>query len=194
MYQNLWIYSNINCVLFCADYPDQDKPSVFEEVLRPRFNYKKSDKKILQVELHFFISPTDIKASILLNKLRLVGIFDLILELKSFVFDKIEEEIEEGEGGRGKGEGGMGGREGKGEGGRERGREGKGKEGGKGGGRGRREGGEEGREEGKEGGRGRREGGRGRREGRREGGREGGRGRREGGEGGREGERRREKE
>ena len=81
----------------CVGYCDQDKPSVFEEVLRPRFNYKNSKKKTLQVELHFFISPTDIKASILLNKLRLVGIFDLMLELKSFIIDKIEEEIEEGE-------------------------------------------------------------------------------------------------
>lgn len=83
----------------CVDYADQDKPSVFEQVLRPRFNYRKSEKRTLQVELHVHISPTDIKASILLNKLRLVGIFDLILELKAFVFDNPEEEVEEGKGG-----------------------------------------------------------------------------------------------
>ena len=77
-------------------YRDQDKPSVFEEVLRPRFNYKEMEKKILQVEIHVFVNPTDIKASILLNKLRLIGIFDLILELKSFVFDSLEEDVEEG--------------------------------------------------------------------------------------------------
>ena len=41
-------------------------------------------------------SPTHIKASILLNKLRLIGIFDLILALKSFIIDKIPEEVEEG--------------------------------------------------------------------------------------------------
>ncbi len=76
-------------------YEDQDKPSVFTEVLRPRFNYKES-KKTLQVEIHVFISPTEIRASILLNKLRLMGIFDLILELKSFIIDKLEEDIEEG--------------------------------------------------------------------------------------------------
>jgi len=40
------------------------------------------------------ISPDEIKASILLNKLRLMGIFDVILELKSFVFDKISEDVE----------------------------------------------------------------------------------------------------
>jgi vacuolar protein sorting-associated protein 13D len=70
---------------------------VFEEVLRPRFDYKNSEKRTLQVEIHVFISPTDIKGSILLNKLRLVGILDLILELKSFVIDKLEEEEEEEE-------------------------------------------------------------------------------------------------
>ncbi len=69
---------------------------MFEEVLRPRFNFRNSDQRRLQVEIHVFISPTEIKASILLNRLRLVGILDLILELKCFVFDKIEEDIEEG--------------------------------------------------------------------------------------------------
>ena len=106
-------------------YADQDKPSVFEEVLRPRFDYKNTEKRALQVEIHVFISPTDIKASILLNKLRLVGILDLILELKTFVVDKLEEEEEEegrrgGEevlwrrrgGGGGGGGGGRGGRRG----------------------------------------------------------------------------------
>lgn len=88
--------TQLDCLITYIGYADQDKPSVFEEVLRPRFNYKKSDQKILQVEIHVFISPSEIKASILLNKLRLVGIFDLILELKSFIFDKTEEESEEG--------------------------------------------------------------------------------------------------
>lgn len=51
------------------------------------------------MEIHVVISPSEIKASILLNKLRLVGIFGLLLELKAFVFDKLEEEeeMEEGE-------------------------------------------------------------------------------------------------
>ena len=40
------------------------------------------------------LSPHEIKASILLNKLRLMGIFDIILDLKSFVVDKISEEVE----------------------------------------------------------------------------------------------------
>ena len=40
------------------------------------------------------LSPHEIKASILLNKLRLMGIFDIILDLKSFVVDKILEEVE----------------------------------------------------------------------------------------------------
>ena len=40
------------------------------------------------------LSPNEIKASILLNKLRLMGIFDIILDLKSFVVDKISEAVE----------------------------------------------------------------------------------------------------
>lgn len=38
------------------------------------------------------MSPTQIKASILLNRLRLIGVFDLLQELKKFVVDKMPEE------------------------------------------------------------------------------------------------------
>ena len=48
--------------------------------------------------LDYALSPETIKASILLNKLRLIGIFDLIMELKSFVFDKLPESEGEEEG------------------------------------------------------------------------------------------------
>ena len=85
--------------LFYGDvgYDERDKPSVFEEVLRPTFDYgKNSPKNILQVEIHVVIEPKEIKASILLNQLRLVAIFDVILELKNFIFDKLEENQEEG--------------------------------------------------------------------------------------------------
>lgn len=41
------------------------------------------------------MSPATIKASILLNGLRLIGVFDLLLELKKFVIDKLPEEEEE---------------------------------------------------------------------------------------------------
>ena len=75
-----------------------DKSSVFEEVLRPRFRPDSNKRKAIQVEIHVFLSPKEIKASILLNKLRLIGIFDLIMELKSFVFDKIPENDGEEEG------------------------------------------------------------------------------------------------
>ena len=72
---------------------------MFEEVLRPRFGSDaKSKRKAIQVEIHVALSPKEIKASILLNKLRLIGIFDLIMELKSFVFDKLPESEGEDEG------------------------------------------------------------------------------------------------
>ncbi len=80
------------------DYGPDTKPSVFDEVLRPRQTtpsgrrHGDTGKKAIQVEIHVTLSPTTIKASILLNKLRLIGIFDLILELKRFVFDKLPEE------------------------------------------------------------------------------------------------------
>ncbi len=69
---------------------------MFDEVLRPRHTSSRlhgdDNKKAIQVEIHVTLSPKQIKASILLNKLRLIGIFDLILELKRFVFDKLPEE------------------------------------------------------------------------------------------------------
>lgn len=72
---------------------------MFEQVLRPRFSpslEEEQPKKAIQVEIHVALSPKQIKASILLNKLRLMGIFDLILELKSFVFDDLPEESNDG--------------------------------------------------------------------------------------------------
>lgn len=82
--------------MFPSDYGEDAKPSVFDEVLRPRgghSNHHHSDKKkAIQVEIHVFLSPKQIKASILLNRLRLIGIFDVILELKRFVFDQLPEE------------------------------------------------------------------------------------------------------
>ncbi len=80
-----------------SDYNPDDRPSVFDEVLRPRQTtpsgfHGDGGKKAIQVEIHVTLSPKTIKASILLNKLRLIGIFDLILELKRFVFDKLPEE------------------------------------------------------------------------------------------------------
>ena len=50
------------------------------------------------------MTPHHMKASVLLNKLRLVGIFDLLLKLKRFIFDKDDrlpegDEEEEWEGG-----------------------------------------------------------------------------------------------
>ena len=41
------------------------------------------------------LSPAQIKASILLNKLRLIGVFDLLLEIKDFVIKKLPEDERE---------------------------------------------------------------------------------------------------
>ena len=96
--------------------PDHDikaSPNVFTEVLSPRnapggtpstpggtpstpggtpsAPGGSSSPRSLQVQINVSLSPTDIKASILLNKVRLMGIFDLILQLKSFVFEKLPE-------------------------------------------------------------------------------------------------------
>ena len=48
----------------------------------------------LKVQISVTLKPTSIDASILLNKLRLIGLFDLLLMLKSFVIDKLPEEAE----------------------------------------------------------------------------------------------------
>ena len=81
-----------------SDDAAEVKASVFEEVLRPRFRRDANQRRAIQIEIHVALSPKEIKASILLNKLRLIGIFDLIMELKSFVFDKIPESEKEDEG------------------------------------------------------------------------------------------------
>ena len=47
----------------------------------------------LQFEIHVVLTPTHITANILLNQLRLIGVLDLLLELKSFVVDKLPEDL-----------------------------------------------------------------------------------------------------
>ena len=51
---------------------------------------------LAQIQIHVTVSPARIGATILLNKLRLIGLFDLLLSLKSFVFDSIPEKLEMG--------------------------------------------------------------------------------------------------
>ena len=50
-----------------------------------------------QLEIDVLMSPTQIKAAILLNRLRLIGVLDLLQELKKFVIDKFPEESEDEE-------------------------------------------------------------------------------------------------
>ena len=94
-------------------FDDGAKPNVFSDVLRPRF--KTTDDRPIQVppplshstpsphlsttsqvQIHVKVSPAHIGATILLNKLRLIALFDLLLLLKSFVFDSIPEDLEIG--------------------------------------------------------------------------------------------------
>ena len=79
---------------------------MFEEILKPRHSKKETGSSLqvcdyhvtghviacLQVEIHVMLSPSAIKASILLNRLRLIAILDLLIELKQFVLDKLPEE------------------------------------------------------------------------------------------------------
>ena len=72
-----------------------NKPNLFTEVLRPRCT--SGGKPVsLQVEIHVHLGPKEIKASIILNQLRLIGVFDLLQALKSFVIDGLPEEQENG--------------------------------------------------------------------------------------------------
>ena len=78
-----------------AGYEPSAKPSVFQEVLRPHHDPHTITKRSPQLEINVLMSPTQIKASILLNRLRLIGVFDLLQELKKFVVDKMPEEGDE---------------------------------------------------------------------------------------------------
>ena len=80
---------------FTAGCDGNNKPNLFTEVLRPRYS-SEGKSTSLQVEIHVNLSPKEIKASIILNKLRLIGVFDLLQSLKCFVFDGLPEEQEIG--------------------------------------------------------------------------------------------------
>lgn len=80
---------------FAVGFDVTNKPNLFTEVLRPRYS-SEGKSTSLQVEIHVNLSPKEIKASIILNQLRLIGIFDLLQALKSFVIDGLPEEQENG--------------------------------------------------------------------------------------------------
>jgi vacuolar protein sorting-associated protein 13D len=78
-----------------AGFPQAEKPNVFEEVLKARpASDEATPTKSLQFELHVVMTPTQTKASVLLNKLRLIGVVNLLMELKEFVIDKLPDEEE----------------------------------------------------------------------------------------------------
>ena len=84
------------CITATAGYEPSAKPSVFQEVLRPHHDpHVATTKRSPQLEINVLMGPTQIKASILLNRLRLIGVFDLLQELKKFVVDKMPEEGDE---------------------------------------------------------------------------------------------------
>ena len=81
--------------LSCTTAGCDKKPNLFTEVLRPR-DSSEGKPSSLQVEIHVNLSPKEVKASIILNKLRLIGVFDLLQSLKCFVIDGLPEEQEIG--------------------------------------------------------------------------------------------------
>ena len=81
--------------MYSAGCDANNKPNLFTEVLRPRCT-SGGKPASLQVELHVYLSPKEIKASIILNQLRLIVVFDLLQALKCFVIDGPPEELENG--------------------------------------------------------------------------------------------------
>ena len=85
----------VGILLSCTTAGCDKKPNLFTEVLRPR-DSSEGKSSSLQVEIHVKLSPKEVKASIILNKLRLIGVFDLLQSLKCFVIDGLPEEQEIG--------------------------------------------------------------------------------------------------
>ena len=83
---------NTMLVHFGVDFEPIQRPNVHTEVIRPRFPQLQKEKRSIEVEIHVIISPSKIDASILFHKVRITAVLDLLLELKSFVFDDVPEE------------------------------------------------------------------------------------------------------
>ena len=83
---------NTMLVHFGVDFEPIQRPNVHTEVIRPQFPQLQKEKRSIEVEIHVIISPSKINASILFHKVRITAVLDLLLELKSFVFDDVPEE------------------------------------------------------------------------------------------------------
>ena len=75
-----------------AGDPVNVRPNVFQDILRPsQEGYKEGS---LQLELHFRSSRDRTRFTILLNSMRLIGIFDWLLASKDFLATGVDNPFE----------------------------------------------------------------------------------------------------
>ena len=72
-----------------AHLPMNKRPSVFPQILRP---LEKEADGLLQAEVHFRLTPETNRITILVNNMRLLGIFDWWLRLLDFLTEAPPEE------------------------------------------------------------------------------------------------------
>ena len=71
-----------------TDYPANAKPNVFTKILR----CIKDGNDELQLELHFRSTKYHRRFTILLNNMRVMGIFDWLLAVKQFITSDVADE------------------------------------------------------------------------------------------------------
>ena len=85
-----------NCMSACAtDAPVNVRPNVFTDILRPSGPDKTRSHGALQMELHFRIAKEFDRFTILLNNMRIMGIFDWLLACKDFLLTGPEDPFKE---------------------------------------------------------------------------------------------------
>ena len=68
-----------------SDLPMNKRPSVFPHILQPLLNDRTENKCLLQAEVHFRLAPDIHRITVLVNNMRLMGIFDWWLQVLDFI-------------------------------------------------------------------------------------------------------------
>ena len=77
------------------DAPANARPNVFSKILQPSKNC--TDPSALQMELHFRSTKESTRFTVLLNNMRLMGVFDWLLALRTFIMVEVPNPFENGE-------------------------------------------------------------------------------------------------
>ena len=91
----LLLDEDIQMMHLFADAPANARPNVFSKILQPSKSC--TFPNALQMELHYRSTKESTRFTVLLNNMRLMGVFDWLLAIQDFILVEVANPFENGE-------------------------------------------------------------------------------------------------